>query len=79
MAVPTLSNPVTDFRDVVKSDTPNMNGCRGIWVGGTGTVVAINKDGATVTFSAVPAGTLMPISPRCVKVASTATGMVVLY
>jgi hypothetical protein len=73
------SNPVKAFKDVVKSDTPNMGGCRGIWVGGTGTVVAIDRDGTTVTFSAVPAGTLLPISPRAIKVASTATGLVAMY
>lgn len=73
------AEPSRVFKDVVKSDTANMSGARGIWVGGTGTVVAIDRDGTTVTFSAIPAGTLLPISPKCIKVASTATLMIAMY
>lgn len=34
---------------------------RGIWVGGTGNLTVQTLHGSQVTFSAVPAGTLVPI------------------
>lgn len=50
---------------------------RGIYVGGAGTVVAkLASDSATVTFSAVPAGAVLPIRARLVTTASTATNMI---
>jgi hypothetical protein len=55
---------------ITKSDTEN-NTFSGIYVGGTGAVVVITEDGTTVTFSAVPVGTILPIRTR--KVLSTST------
>lgn len=49
----------------------------GIWVGGAGNVVVkFEAGGPNVTFSAVPAGTYLPISPWSVETGSTATLMV---
>jgi hypothetical protein len=67
---------------VTKSDATNFaNGVAdAVYVGGTGDVVAVLTDGTTVTFSAVPVGTILPI--RCKRVNSTsttATLMVALY
>ena len=53
---------------------------RGIYVGGGGDVAAVLASGAVLVFSAVPAGTLLPI--RCKRinaVNTTATLMLALY
>jgi len=50
---------------------------RGVYVGGAGSVVAqLAGDSATVTFSGVPAGAVLPIRARLVTTASTATNMI---
>lgn len=70
------ANPVDTIKNdavtVTKSDatvyTPPL---RGIWVGGVGDLTVVTQDGSTVTFSAVAAGTLIPIAAT--KVMSTGT------
>lgn len=61
-----------DAQNVTKSDTviysPPLNG---IWVGGVGDVTIVTPWGSTVLFSAVPAGTLLPIQAK--QVMATAT------
>jgi hypothetical protein len=54
---------------------------KGIWVGGAGNlVVQLYGDTADVTFTNVPAGTLLPLAVRLVKVTgTTATGLVVVW
>jgi hypothetical protein len=53
---------------------------RGIYVGGAGDVVAVNALGTAVTFTAVPAGTILPIKAiRVNSTSTTATAMVGLY
>jgi hypothetical protein len=70
----------TTARAVTTSDTNTIGGCRGIYVGGAGNVVCDFADGQTnVTFTAVPAGTVLPIQPLRIKTASTATSIVALY
>jgi hypothetical protein len=66
--------------------TPDTNAdlpggtCRGVYVGGAGTVVAIlGGDESAVTFSAVPAGCVLPIRARRILATSTATLMIALY
>lgn len=49
---------------------------RSIWVGGTGNVQVMDMAGNIVIFSAVPAGTLLPIVVQQVRAGSTATLMV---
>lgn len=62
--------------------TPNTDNdlaifTRGIYVGGAGNVIAILVDDtAAVTFTAVPAGSILPIRARRVLATSTATTMV---
>lgn len=76
-----MTQPAVAGEAVSKSDTVNLtNTSRGIYVGGTGDVAAVMMDGSVLTFSAVPAGTLLPI--RCTRVNSTnttATLMLALY
>ena len=75
-----LTSPADDFVAVTKSDTANLPfRCRGIYVGGTGDVIVLAQDMVTsVTFTAVPAGTLLPIRTSRVMNGSTATAMVAL-
>jgi hypothetical protein len=51
---------------------------RAVYVGGTGHVVVLDDEGTTTTFSAVPIGTILPIS-GVITTASTATLMVGIY
>lgn len=46
---------------------------RALWVGGLGDVAVVMRSGAQLTFSAVPAGTLLPVRVRAVLPATTAT------
>lgn len=72
-SVPAQS-PARNAAAITKSDTVDQP-YKGIWVGGVGnvTVLMINAtdDTQTVTFTAVPAGTLLPIQVR--RVMSTGT------
>lgn len=50
-----------------------------LYVGGAGNVVAVKGDNTTVTFTGVPAGTVLPISCRRVNnTNTTATAIVAL-
>lgn len=53
---------------------------RGIWVGGEGNLTVRMMDGGELTFTAVPAGTLLPIQATHVLGATTtATEIVALW
>jgi len=69
------------FAAVTPSDSTDFNVlCRAIYVGGAGNVVAVTYLGNTVTFSGVPAGTLLPIACRRINSTSTtATNIVALF
>ena len=55
-------------------------GSRAIYVGGAGSlVVTLAGDSSTITFTAVPAGTLLPIRITSISSSSTATDVVALY
>ena len=73
--------PARKAAAVTKSDATIVN-CRGLYVGGAGDVAVLMADdpSTAVTFSSVPAGTLLPIA--CKKIMSTnttATNMVALF
>lgn len=55
--------------------------CRGLWVGAAGDVsIVAESDAAAVTIVGVPAGTLLPIRAKAVRVSgTTATSIVALY
>lgn len=68
------------FAAITKSDTDDIPLTRAVYVGGAGDLVAVDVDGTATTFSAVPAGTLLPIRVRRINSASTtATFMVAIY
>lgn len=73
--------PATSGEAITKSDTANFaQVSRGIYVGGTGDVVVVFADDVALTFSAVPAGTLLPVRAKRVNSTSTtATLMLALY
>jgi len=54
--------------------------CRALWVGGAGNVSLITIGGDTVTFTGVPAGTLLPVrAARVRSTSTTATAIVALW
>jgi len=84
------ANPVTEVQTTTSSwkyaaVTPSNSTdfdvlCRALYIGGAGNVVAVMYDNTTVTFSGVPAGTLLPIACRRINSTNTtATNMVALY
>ena len=74
------SDAATSVVAVTKSDTVKLApDCTGLWVGGVGNVVVTMWDGTTATFTAVPAGTRLPVSPMYVNTTTTATLIVALY
>jgi hypothetical protein len=66
---------------ITKSDTVNLAYVtRAIYVGGTGNIVAVFADGSTVTFSSIPAGSILPIAViRVNSTNTTATNMVAMF
>ena len=81
---PGATGPAGRAYAVTPSDSVDLDPVpRAIYVGGTGdlTVEIPGAGGApgTVTFAAVPAGTLLPIRPSKIKAASTATAIVAVY
>ena len=64
---------------VTPSDATIIPATRGLYVGGTGNLsVVMAEDGNTVLFSAVPAGSILPIQVVQVLAATTATLIVAL-
>ena len=64
---------------VTPSDS-TLVGCRSLYVGGTGDVAITAHDGTSATFSAVPAGTILPVYCTTVKsTGTTATLIIALY
>jgi hypothetical protein len=77
MAAPSASVVDSDYSagyaaSVTKSDATVLPATRGLYVGGAGDVaVSMAADDSSVTFSSVPAGTILPV--RVKKVLSTGT------
>lgn len=77
MAAPTTSPTDSDYSAgyaaaVTKSDATVLPATRGLYIGGAGDVaVSMAADDSSVTFTAVPAGTVLPV--RVKKVLSTGT------
>ena len=78
------SEPATSIVAVTKSDSTDLTGARGIYVGGAGDVAVktVNGDSATtaVTISTVAAGTILPIRiTRVMSTNTTATAILAFY
>ena len=79
-----MMTPFKSFTTVSKSDTVNIyTGGKltdALYVGTTGTVIAVMQTGDTCAFVGVPAGAILPISITRVNSASTtASNFVALY
>ncbi len=73
--------PADNGEAITPSDTVDLaKVSRGIYVGVAGNVTVIMKGGATLTFTGVQAGSLIPIRVTRVKATlTTATNMVAIY
>lgn len=73
--------PATKLAAVTPSDSTDLTGARALYVGGGGDLAlrAIHSASATVTLTAVPGGTIIPVQVTRVMAATTATGIVALY
>lgn len=77
-----LSVPADNLVAITPSDSTDLpQVSRGIYVGGAGNIVVTPAaGGSNVTFSAVPAGTVLPIRvSRVLSTSTTATSLVNLY
>ena len=85
MADFTPSNPGALFSAskltiVVPSDSTNLIGVRGLWVGGAGVINVLAQNDTSPVQLTVPAGTLLPIfATRVYATSTTATLIVALY
>lgn len=72
-----------DAANITPADGPLAQPARALYIGVAGDVVVYmnaNKEDTAVTFLAVPAGTVLPISVRQVRATGTsATDIVALY
>lgn len=65
---------------VTPSDSTDLTGCRGVYVGGAGNVAVRMVNGGTVTFTAVPVGTTLDVAvDRVMSTNTTATLLIALY
>ncbi len=76
-----VSAPARGGATVVPHDTTELaKVTRGIYVGGAGDIVLVTADGDTLTFKAVPVGSLLPVQAKIIKSTSTtATLMLALW
>ena len=66
------TRPAEDAVAVTPSDSTDLGkDVRGLYIGGAGDVAVFTRSGNTVTFVAVPVGSILPISVS--KVLSTGT------
>lgn len=67
-----LDDPGLDALAVTPSNSTNLTyTARALYIGSVGDVTVVTASGSTVTFAAVPTGTILPI--RCTRVNSTGT------
>jgi len=64
---------------VTPSDSTELVGVRGLWVGGAGTVSVIAYGDTNAVSIVCPAGVLLPIFAKKVMAATTATSIVAFY
>lgn len=74
------TRPAANAAAVTPSDSTILSGVRALYIGGLGDVVVrFPGSTASITFTAVPAGTILPIQAERVMAATAATDIVALY
>ena len=69
---PQRDGAFTNIAAVTPNDTTAMGQCRGLYVGATGNLSVLMPGNPTpVVFTAVPAGTYIPIAPTHVRATGT--------
>lgn len=79
-----LLAPALQFAAITTGDTSaadfSFGLTRGVYVGGAGNIVAVDKDGNAVTFNGATAGSILPIRVMRINATNTtATNLVALY
>ena len=76
-----LTSPADNAAAVTPNDSTDLAfTSRALYVGGAGNIVVTMAGGGDVTFTAVPAGSILPVRVARVKATSTtATGIINLY
>lgn len=80
MAAPILSpGPSGSVGAVTPSNTVDFpGGFRSLWVGGAGNISLDDMDGNTaVLFSGIPAGTILPVAGKRVRLTNTTATLIV--
>lgn len=68
-----LTSPIRSADTVVPDDETDLSVLpRALYVGGAGDVAVVMAGGQTVTFTAVPAGTILPVRAQRVLATGTA-------
>ncbi len=75
---PGLNSPASDGFAITPHDSNQLaRTTRYIYVGGAGAVALVTKAGTTLTFAAVPVGTVLPVRASIVKATgTTATNLI---
>jgi len=76
-----VDSPASNAAAVTPSDSTDLGVfSRALYVGGAGNISAIMLGGQTVTFSGVPAGSLLPLRVKRVRSTdTTATNIVAIW
>lgn len=74
------ASPADQAAEITPSDSTVLAATRGIYVGVAGDVtVRMNEGKNVVTFTNVPAGSILPVSADRIMAATTADGIVAMW
>jgi hypothetical protein len=82
MSKKTATHSATVCLAVTPSDSTDLtySTCRAIYVGGDGNISLVDGNGATIVFSGVTAGSILPVqTARINATGTTATSIIALY
>lgn len=82
MSKKTATHSATVCLAVTPSDSTDLtySTCRAIYVGGDGNISLVDGNGATIVFTGVTAGSILPVqTARINATGTTATSIIALY